>query len=286
MSHAEKRLVGYSRLQLFDVVDDVAAYEEFVPWCERSRVSEHGMRNADDALVRRVEIAVGFKWFQEKYISEVRSVRPLSVYAYTAPGRVFEVIESRWEFHRGPTDSSCWVDFHVDFKFCSAIYAQVADYFLSEVVEKMISAFERRCCHKYGPPLTSIASTSASASQSAFAECSADSAVRNSTTTLHIDVARAGGSMCTPVDERNESFRRRVAATATRSELQQVHRILQYHKFQADSHTREFEFWVDVLNHLRARQAGGHHMPSQTKILDGRTNVWRAFSKHFMAPKR
>ena len=31
-----------------------------------------------------------------------------SVYADAEPGRVFEVLENRWEFHRGPTDSSCW----------------------------------------------------------------------------------------------------------------------------------------------------------------------------------
>ncbi len=39
--------------------------------------AERRMLFTPAALVRRVEMAVGFKWFQEKYISQVRSVRPL-----------------------------------------------------------------------------------------------------------------------------------------------------------------------------------------------------------------
>ncbi len=39
-THAEKRVLPYTRAQLFDLVADVERYPEFLPWCLAARVRE------------------------------------------------------------------------------------------------------------------------------------------------------------------------------------------------------------------------------------------------------
>jgi ribosome-associated toxin RatA of RatAB toxin-antitoxin module len=43
----------------------------------------------------------------------------------------------------------CWVTFQIDFKFKSAMYNNISDLFMSEVVNNMVKAFENRCHDLY-----------------------------------------------------------------------------------------------------------------------------------------
>ena len=61
-----------------------------------------------------------------------------------------------WAFEDGPQPGTTWVDFKVEFAFRSRMYAQAAGLFKTEVVLRMISAFQQRCQflldHKLWPP--------------------------------------------------------------------------------------------------------------------------------------
>ena len=64
------RVCRYTPEQVFDVVAGVDLYEDFVPWCLKSKVlwrTDHKM----DA-----ELEIGFKLFVEKYISHVELKPP------------------------------------------------------------------------------------------------------------------------------------------------------------------------------------------------------------------
>ena len=51
----------------------------------------------------------------------------------------------------GPLPNTSWLSFSVDFAFQNALYRHVADLFFSEVVQRMMAAFEGRCAQLYGP---------------------------------------------------------------------------------------------------------------------------------------
>jgi hypothetical protein len=61
----------YSPEQVYAVVAAVDMYEDFVPWCQSSRVL---WCKEDEAL--DAELKVGFKLFLERYISHVELKRP------------------------------------------------------------------------------------------------------------------------------------------------------------------------------------------------------------------
>ncbi|KAK9818010.1 hypothetical protein WJX72_005662 [[Myrmecia] bisecta] len=141
----ERRLLGWSREQLFEVVTDVDKYVEFVPWCQKSKV-----------LCRKpgyveAELEVGFKLFVERYTSQVWLHPPGKVVSKVADSTLFDHLDSTWDFKPGPSPDLTWLTFNVDFAFKSQLYTHVASVFFDEVVKRMMSAFEQRCRQLYGP---------------------------------------------------------------------------------------------------------------------------------------
>ena len=56
MSHIERNaLVYYSSAEMYQLVNDVGAYSEFLPWCRSSKVIE----SSEQEMIASVEIAKG-----------------------------------------------------------------------------------------------------------------------------------------------------------------------------------------------------------------------------------
>ncbi|XP_047161202.1 coenzyme Q-binding protein COQ10 homolog B, mitochondrial isoform X2 [Vigna umbellata] len=70
-TYEERRVLGYSPEQLFDVVAAVEFYHGFVPWCQRSDIIRHHPDGSFDA-----ELEIGFKFLVESYVSHVQVDRP------------------------------------------------------------------------------------------------------------------------------------------------------------------------------------------------------------------
>lgn len=91
------------------------------------------------------ELKVGFGYLNEKYMSKVTMQRPLVVTAISTQTNLFEYLKTEWKFSPARDPSSTWVTFQIDFKFKSSIYNNLCDVFMTEVVDKMVRAFEQRC---------------------------------------------------------------------------------------------------------------------------------------------
>ncbi|KAI3429610.1 hypothetical protein D9Q98_005696 [Chlorella vulgaris] len=144
-TYHEKKLLGWTPRQVYDVVAAVEHYGKFVPWCQRSTI-----------MVRRpgyleAELEVGFQMFVERYTSKVTLHSPTAVHSRVEDSTLFSHLTNKWEFRLGPTPHTTWLDFEVDFAFKSPLYRQVASIFFEEVVQRMMGAFESRCALMYGP---------------------------------------------------------------------------------------------------------------------------------------
>jgi ribosome-associated toxin RatA of RatAB toxin-antitoxin module len=93
------------------------------------------------------ELVVGFGMLNEKYLSRVTMEKPASVVATSSQSNVFEFLRTQWKFTPTSNAKGTWVSFEIDFKFKSAIYANFANLFMQEVVDKQVKAFEQRCAH-------------------------------------------------------------------------------------------------------------------------------------------
>ncbi|KAL1486274.1 hypothetical protein MTO96_031459 [Rhipicephalus appendiculatus] len=73
LHYSERKLLGYSQEQMFEVVSRVEFYRDFVPWCTQSRVTAR----SPHALTAYMK--VGFPPIVESYTSHVTLVRPTLV---------------------------------------------------------------------------------------------------------------------------------------------------------------------------------------------------------------
>jgi coenzyme Q-binding protein COQ10 len=144
-THAEKKILPYTREQLFDVVADVRRYPEFLPWCVGARII------AQSETELTADLTIGFKMFRETFRSQVSLDRPGHVHVRYLNGP-FRYLNNHWRFNA--VDGGTEVDFFVDFEFRSRLLQAVIGTVFNEAVRLMVRAFERRAyiLHRRLPP--------------------------------------------------------------------------------------------------------------------------------------
>ncbi len=147
-THAEYKTVPYRPEQLFDLVADVGAYPEFLPWCAAARVRSR----TETELV--ADLTIGFGPFRESFTSRVALDRP-NLIRVTYENGPFRYLNNKWVFR--PDPRGCRVDFFVDFEFRSRVLQAAIGVVFNEAVRRMVNAFLKRARDKYGPPFATIA---------------------------------------------------------------------------------------------------------------------------------
>ncbi len=134
--HAEQRLVPHLPENLYQLVTDVNAYPQFLPWCLAARI------RSQDEHKMIADLIIGFRIYREKFTSYV-DFKPdeLKIYVQYAEGP-FKYLQNYWHFK--PDPKGCLIDFHVDFEFRSRFFQSVIETLFSEAVKRMVRAFETR----------------------------------------------------------------------------------------------------------------------------------------------
>jgi coenzyme Q-binding protein COQ10 len=142
-THAEKKLLPYTRDQLFNLVADIERYPEFLPWCVGARIRE---RNGNEILG---DLLIGYKMVRERFTSRVVLSRPDRIDVSYSEGP-FKYLNNHWLF-LPQSDGQCLIDFYVDFEFRSKMLQKIMEMFFNEAVKRMVGAFEARAHQLYGP---------------------------------------------------------------------------------------------------------------------------------------
>lgn len=140
--HSESRHLPYTPEQMFDLVADVARYDEFLPWVVAVRV------RSSSETETLADLVVGFNAFKEHFTSRVVKQRPGSICVDYVEGPL-KFLRNEWTFDRA-TDGGTDVHFAVDFAFKSRLFEALAGQMFDRALRRMTGAFEQRAAALYG----------------------------------------------------------------------------------------------------------------------------------------
>lgn len=153
--HHETRSLPYTPYQMFELVANVGAYPEFLPWVSAIRVRS----NSDSEMV--ADMIVGFKGIKESFTSRVHKHRPDFVRVDYVDGPL-KHLHNQWRF-RDDGKSGVLVDFEVEFEFKNRLFEMLAGQMFDKALRKMIGAFETRAAELYGESGSSSSSAQSAA---------------------------------------------------------------------------------------------------------------------------
>ena len=140
--HTETKHLPYSPEQLFDLVADVARYDEFLPWVVAVRV------RSSSPTETIADLVVGFNAFKERFTSRVMKERPSRICVDYIEGPL-KFLHNEWKFDSAP-DGGTNLCFSVDFAFRSRIFEALAGQMFDRALRRMTRAFEERAAALYG----------------------------------------------------------------------------------------------------------------------------------------
>lgn len=144
--HIEK-ILPYTPDQLFQLVGNVDAYPEFVPWIQSMRTWNARSEGEGVSLVD-AQAGVGFAFLKEKFSTRVRrdaATRQVDVQLLSGP---FKHLANRWRFI--DNDGGTKIEFDIDFEFKSRLLSGMLAANFHHAVDKLMSCFEARAQALYG----------------------------------------------------------------------------------------------------------------------------------------
>ena len=135
-------LVPFSAQQMFDLVDDVEHYCEFLPWCAGSKVI------AKTAKGKVARIDIDFKGVSSHFTTKNVNKSPESITISLEEGP-FNALKGKWSFKALAPDA-CKVEFDLSYEFETTFLEVIVGPVFNHIAHSFIDAFVKRAEAKYG----------------------------------------------------------------------------------------------------------------------------------------
>jgi ribosome-associated toxin RatA of RatAB toxin-antitoxin module len=135
-------LVPYSAAAMYALVNDVARYPEFLPWCRGSQVLDA----TDTEMRARLDLARG--GFSKSFTTH-NYLEPDRAITMTLEHGPFKQLEGRWRFIDLGKEGSK-VELDMEFEFESGLLDLVAGKIFHEICNSLVDAFIRRAAQLHG----------------------------------------------------------------------------------------------------------------------------------------
>lgn len=143
MAKVEKSvLAGYSASQMFELVDSVERYPEFLPWCGGTELIQRG------ADLTVATIRIDYMHVKQSFTTENAKQAPHSMTIKLKEGP-FSRLEGSWHFIE-LNQSACKIEFRLSYEFSSRLLESVVGPVFSKIADNFVDAFIRRAEKIYG----------------------------------------------------------------------------------------------------------------------------------------
>ena len=135
-------LVKFSAQQMFDLVDDIESYPQFLPWCSGSRV----LRREDDIVEGEIHIAKA--GFHKSFATRNRLDHGGRIQISLLDGP-FKSLEGFWSFMPLREDASK-ISLDLEFEMAGKLASLAFGPVFNQICNTMLSSFTQRAKALYG----------------------------------------------------------------------------------------------------------------------------------------
>eukprot|EP00729_Bicosta_minor_P010971 gene10971-32685_t len=139
---SDRRLVGWSQEQMYNIVGDIDNYKLFLPWVLKSKV----LTTTPDELTASAFWVLLLFWSGQRILM-------VWCLAVAEDASLFKELVYTWRFTPGPNRGNgptTYVDVEVTYEFQNPIYGMLAAAAYDKVSHRMIKAFEDRATVVHG----------------------------------------------------------------------------------------------------------------------------------------
>ena len=138
-------VVNYSPAEMFQLVSDVPAYSQFLPWCDFSRV----LQTTPEGKI--AEVGIGLCAVRQSFTT--RNVeqpgKQIDMHLVRGP---FSQLSGQWRFAPVGDDNAraCRIDFQLRYSFANLLLARLVGPLFDKIASNMVDAFIQRAKKVYG----------------------------------------------------------------------------------------------------------------------------------------
>lgn len=141
-SFKHSALVFHANQQMFDIVNNVALYPQFLPWCQNAVVHHE---SAQEMLVE-LKLGKGAVQFNLTTMNTLRQPDSIEMQLNQGP---FQYLQGKWSFHSLKEDA-CRVDFELSYEVAGVLQKLAIGKMLAIIAKKNILHFCHRADAIYG----------------------------------------------------------------------------------------------------------------------------------------
>jgi ribosome-associated toxin RatA of RatAB toxin-antitoxin module len=138
-------LIWYSPQEMYALVTNIAAYPQFLPWCDHSQIL------AEDALGVTAEVGISFGGVRQTFTTRNTHVSGAQVGMQLVKGP-FSKLEGQWSFHAlgDGSQRACKVELVLNYGFDNAALGALIGPVFDKIAASLVDAFVKRAQQVYG----------------------------------------------------------------------------------------------------------------------------------------
>ena len=137
-------LIERSPQQMFDLVDRVEDYPQFLPWCSRTRCEFRDDRKTVATL------HINYRNVRSHFTTENDKESPFSMKIRLVDGP-FRRLDGLWHF-KPLAAHACKIEFSLSYEFSSKMFEKVIGPVFSQIANTFVDAFVKRAYDVHGVP--------------------------------------------------------------------------------------------------------------------------------------
>jgi ribosome-associated toxin RatA of RatAB toxin-antitoxin module len=128
-------IVEHSAQRLYDLVEDIESYPQFLPWC----LAASARRSGPETIAT---LTVGVGGLRQSFTTR-NGNRPAESIAMQLVEGPFRSFAAAWRF-RALSAAACKVEFSIEYEFASRALAKLLEPLFDRIADTMVDAFTRR----------------------------------------------------------------------------------------------------------------------------------------------